>query len=261
MKMDITKNEIYITKLVSVIQGYISRRVNPMYPEGRSRDGFIFILEGSCKYTFDDGIVFTAKEGDILYLAKNSRYRMDVECDKYEFIFFNFEFSDDTPKQSNTYKMKNPTEIKNIFFRLKNKFENKKGIVSCMTDVYRIYSYVCESTKASYISSKTRLRLLEAVNYIGTHYADENLTVPVVAEILNISEVYLRKIFKAEYGCSPLQYITSVRMENACKMLKSGLFTVEEAALQSGFKTPSYFSYVFKTAKGMTPVEYKQAKN
>ena len=75
---------------------------------------------------------------------------------------------------------------------------------------------------------------------------------------MNISEVYLRKLFKARYGTTPSGFITEIKLENACKMLKTGMFTIEETAFQSGFKNPSYFSHVFKNIKGVTPLEYKQ---
>ena len=257
MMMDIVKNEIYINKLINVVHGYMLKRVNPIRPEGRKSDGFIFILKGCCLYTFDDGTVFTAKEGNILYLAKGARYRMDVKDEKYEFIYFDFEFSQEAQKRSSTYPMKNPTEIKNLFFRLKNNYESCKHISYLMTDAYKIYSLVCECDKGAYLSPSARSGLDSAVKYINEHLSDDNLCVNDISRIMNISEVYLRKLFNAKFSCSPNKYITESRLEKARLMLDSKVFTIEETAIQCGFKTPSYFSNVFKKHLGITPREYK----
>lgn len=258
MKLDIIKNELYIGKLRDVIHGYIPKRIVPMQTIGRQNDGFIYIIQGACRYTFDDNTTFTAKQGDLLYLAYNSKYLMEVQSEKYEFVYFDFIFPDERLRQSAVFKMKNPGETSNIFFRLKSNFENKKGIALCMTDVYRIYALARESQNPEYLSASARERLNIAVKYIIEHLSDEELCVADIANSMNISEVYLRKLFKARYGTTPSGFITEIKLENACKMLKTGMFTIEETAFQSGFKNPSYFSHVFKNVKGITPLQYKQ---
>lgn len=258
LSIEISKNEIYIINFKNIMHGYISRRIIPVYEIGRHNDGFIFIIQGECTYTFTDGRCFTAKEGDILYLAKNSKYQMDVKCDKYEFIYFDFEFDTNEDRLSNTYPTKNPWEVKNIFFRLKNNYDNKKGLCTYMADAYKIFDIVCKSKNSAYLSPSTRTGLNDAIKYIRERISDNNLCIGDIAEKLGISEVYLRRLFKAQYGCSPSHYITTLRLETACKMLLSGLFTIEEIAIQNGFNTPSYFTHVFKKEKGIVPSQYKK---
>ena len=259
MKTEIAQNEIYIRRLIEVLHGFNFPRTNPMRAVGREYDGFIYILDGCCKYTFDDGTCFTVQKNEILYLAKNARYRMDISCGKYEFIYFNFEFDDNSTRLSRKYSVKNHMEVKNIFFRLKNNFETKKGLSVCMADVYRIYSIICKSTENTYLSSGSRYKIKKAEEYISSRLLDDSLSIGEIAGHLNISEVYLRKLFKNQLGCSPSEYITQHRLDNAANLLSSGMFTVEEAALQSGFSSISYFCHIFKLHKGTTPGAYKKS--
>lgn len=258
MSIEISKNEICIKNFKNIIHGYTSRRINPINATGRQNDGFIFIIQGKCTYTFTDDRTFTAKEGDILYLSKNSKYQMDVKCDKYEFVYFDFEFDSDEERLSNIYPTKNPSEVKNIFFRLKNNFDNKRGLCTYMADAYKIYDIVCKTQSLAYLSPSTRIGLNDAVNYIMERISDSTLSIGDISAKLGISEVYLRKLFRAQFDCSPSHYITTLRLETACKMLLSGLFTIEETAIQSGFNTASYFTHVFKKEKGILPSQYKK---
>ena len=99
-KIDITESELYISKLSQTYRGFLPRRVIPMRVEGRALDGLILILAGQCHYLFDDGTAFTAAEGDILYLAKDAKYAMNVDCERYEFFVVNFFFADQDTRQS-----------------------------------------------------------------------------------------------------------------------------------------------------------------
>ncbi|MBQ8758621.1 MAG: DUF861 domain-containing protein, partial [Clostridia bacterium] len=92
-KLDISENRLYIRNLTNVIKRGLQKK-GPLNTFGRHSDGFIYILSGSCTYTFDDGYTFTVNAGDILYLAHKAVYRMDVHND-YNFIFCDFEFDEE----------------------------------------------------------------------------------------------------------------------------------------------------------------------
>lgn len=70
---------------------------------------------------------------------------------------------------------------------------------------------------------------------------------------------YLRKIFKKEIGMSPLEYLTSLRMKNAERLLSTtwshGL-AVAEVAQMCGYENALYFSRVFKKHHGCSPSQF-----
>ena len=57
-------------------------------------------------------------------------------------------------------------------------------------------------------------------------------------------------------GKSPIDYLTEYRVNEACKLLRSGTLSIAEVAASVGFLDQFYFSRVFKRAKGVPPSKY-----
>jgi two-component system response regulator YesN len=71
-----------------------------------------------------------------------------------------------------------------------------------------------------------------------------------------MSEVYFRKLFKAEYGITPQKQIIYLRMQNAVDLISTGYYSLKEVALLSGYNDYKHFSVEFKKIKGVSPSEY-----
>jgi len=96
-----------------------------------------------------------------------------------------------------------------------------------------------------------------AINYIESSYADQNLSADTVCERLHVSPSYLRALFKQQTGLSIIGYITKARMERARNLLiEEGLKNYRIAEL-TGYSDPHYFSYCFKRYFGVTPAEMR----
>ena len=118
MKMEITKLKPIISDIPDATRGHLTRRTIPMRTAGRSPDGLIYILSGSCHYTFDDGTSFGVKENDILYLAAGAKYQMDISCDKYEYYVVNFTLFGNEERQSAVYTPRSAASAEQLFARL-----------------------------------------------------------------------------------------------------------------------------------------------
>jgi AraC-like DNA-binding protein len=57
-------------------------------------------------------------------------------------------------------------------------------------------------------------------------------------------------------GKSPIDYLTEYRINEACKLLRSGSLSIAEVAVSVGFFDQFYFSRVFKKSQGMPPSKY-----
>lgn len=70
---------------------------------------------------------------------------------------------------------------------------------------------------------------------------------------------YFRKCFKEDFKKTPLEYLTTLRMNQAKKLLRQiPLQGVESIATQCGFKDIYYFSKAFKKNVGLSPSEYRK---
>lgn len=99
--------------------------------------------------------------------------------------------------------------------------------------------------------------VLEAMDYIGSHYGDSDLTVGRIAQFMGLSEGHLSHVFKKETDYTLLGYLTRYRMHKAMELLRSGRMKVYEVAEQVGYRDITYFSAAFKKAVGVSPSEYQ----
>ncbi|MBS5479789.1 MAG: helix-turn-helix domain-containing protein [Acutalibacteraceae bacterium] len=98
----------------------------------------------------------------------------------------------------------------------------------------------------------------QAKDYIDFNYSDD-LTVEKIAAVLSISRNHLYRLFKAEFGLSPMEYLTQRRIRFATRLLTETDQPAAEIASLAGFDTYSAFYRAFKLASGMSANQYRAA--
>ena len=78
-----------------------------------------------------------------------------------------------------------------------------------------------------------------------------------LAESANLSRPYLCRLFKAETGASPAQYLQTLRMKAAGRLLATTQMSIKEIMLTVGYTHKSLFVHHFKKAHGRMPSEYR----
>lgn len=95
-------------------------------------------------------------------------------------------------------------------------------------------------------------------------YIIENLNGNLSAEKLSgfagISESTLRRQVQKHYGCSPLELVNTLRLEQAEMLLRTTDQAIKEIAIACGFHSPVYFGTLFKAKFGTTPGEYRKKR-
>ncbi len=256
-RTDITKNNLYIKRIINVIQSTNKSHHKLLNVKCRHSDAFVYILSGSCTYEFACGDAFTVNKGEILYLAHQADYTMYIHTNDYSFIFCDFEFNETSPRKSGVYTPHNPDYSENLFIKL---LKNKDSFTDALSILYSIYGIVMKTENKIYISKSSRNKIAESKDYIDANFKDTSLSVDFLAKKAAMSNVYFRSLFKAQYYLSPSQYIISARLKNAKSLMKYSFLTLEECALQSGFSSLQYFCRIFKKYTGMTPSEYRNQK-
>jgi len=99
--------------------------------------------------------------------------------------------------------------------------------------------------------------IYRAVAYIKQNYADK-ITLQDVADHVYLSASYFSKVFRAETGQTPGEYIAAVRVEAAKKLLRDPMVNLVEVSALVGFESQSYFTRVFKKVEGCTPGRFRQ---
>ncbi len=89
--------------------------------------------------------------------------------------------------------------------------------------------------------------------YIDEHAKDPDLSVEKIGHDLSYNKKYISLTFKKKYKIGIAEYINTVRIQTACKLMEQGLSNIAEIAFLCGYKDPLYFSKVFKTHLGCSP--------
>lgn len=97
----------------------------------------------------------------------------------------------------------------------------------------------------------------KSVEYMRENY-NEKLTIDDISQAVYLSPCYLSKIFKNELGCTIMEFLTKVRIDEAKKLLRNPRYNVMQVAGEIGFDDPSYFTKVFKKIEGVTPSQYRR---
>lgn len=100
----------------------------------------------------------------------------------------------------------------------------------------------------------------EIMRYIEENYADEELSLNLLASHVNFSPNHLSMIFSQQTGQTLIKYLTEFRMNKAKELLRCTGKRSSVIALEVGYRDSHYFSYLFKKTQGMTPTQYRGGK-
>ena len=95
------------------------------------------------------------------------------------------------------------------------------------------------------------------VSYMEQNFS-KHISLQELADTIPCNSQYLCRFFKEVSGNTPIQYLTTLRIKNACFLLTHTSRTILEIALECGFENISYFIRTFKSAIGCTPGEYRR---
>ncbi len=101
----------------------------------------------------------------------------------------------------------------------------------------------------------------EVMDYIEQNYADEELSLNLLASHVNFSPNHLSMIFSQQTGKTLIKYLTDFRMNKAKELLRCTGKRSSSIAMEVGYRDPHYFSYLFKKTQGITPTQYRGGKN
>ncbi|MBQ1411828.1 MAG: helix-turn-helix domain-containing protein [Clostridia bacterium] len=97
----------------------------------------------------------------------------------------------------------------------------------------------------------------QVVDYIGENYR-ENITLAKLAEVVNMSETGLSRLFRSITGMSCIDYVIEYRMSKAFSMVRMTDKPIIEIAYEVGFNNISYFNRTFKKHFQRTPSQCRK---
>ena len=229
-----------------------------------------FVASGTSEFIFPD-CSYTLNKGDVLiippYTIHTSRYAISQTTYRLEVGFF--------PDALNTYYktlMNSLCKSKVVFIPSKQQDNLYSLIKKLNKEVSRPDSY---SVQLSHLYLSEILILLsrygvtksidnaptnivqQVMNYIDNNYT-KKINTTDIAKHIHVSERTLFHEFKKSTNLTINEYINSVRISHAEKLLKSSEYSIMEISSLCGFNDSNYFSTVFKKYKGVSPNNFRK---
>ena len=120
--------------------------------------------------------------------------------------------------------------------------------------LFELSSSMCEK-KDGYSKSNDKIKLM--MIYIHEHYR-EKISIADLAAAAYLSERECYRVFHDCLHMTPVEYITSYRLQVACQMLAKSQETVTFISHECGLGSSSYFGKVFREYTHCSPIEYRK---
>ena len=203
-----------------------------------------------------DSTEFVSESDTLTFVPSGCDYFTEI-CEGGEMIILHYRTADgsgDFFDEPTLISPKNKDKFLNLFVRAlaHSSAENE---CACMADAYRLVSEL--ENELSNGTSIIPPRLASVKRYIDERICDPDLRISELASLHKTSETYFRKEFKKHYLLSPIEYIKKRRIEIACRLLQTELYSITDVASRSGFDSVSYFSSEFKKYMDCSPKEYR----
>ena len=95
--------------------------------------------------------------------------------------------------------------------------------------------------------------------FINQNY-NNNISIPELAKIENLSVSRYNTLFNKVTGISPVQYITNMRLTSACDLLVNTDLPIKQIAQMVGYTDAHFFSRIFRSKIGTSPAAYRKNK-
>ncbi len=107
------------------------------------------------------------------------------------------------------------------------------------------------------ISKDDRALFTDITDIISNNIDNDQLCMDFIAEKLSISKMQLYRKFKTCLDITPVEYIKTLRLEKAERLLKTTTRTVQQIMYDCGFNSKTYFYKEFAKKYGVTPKQYR----
>ena len=258
-------NDMYVSDItvVSGIRSYGTTVDNCC--NGRRKSGILYIWSG--EVTFYDGAerLFSVPSGSLVFLPKHKKYKMQYTAESTTFVVVNFELFDRTCKELKLFDditLVAKDDSSNRIAKIMTNFElcsvsKDVGTVFRKKElIYRLIGYIYST--GYYLLSDGESEISEGVRLLEQTYL-ENLPVYKYAEVSHVSVNTFRRLFKEQFGTSPLKYRNYLRIERAKELLSEGSFNVSNVAYLCGFDNVGYFCRYYLRVTGESPSETRKS--
>ena len=257
------------------ILGYYYRIRTPNYSfKGESHDFFeLTYVDTGLLYTEVDGCSYTLKEKEMIIYAPGQFHSQSTGPDQSaSYVTILFTMKNTSPNLPGNwydvlinrvfpYNKKIYTLIKTIVQESTTGIAYMDSLMHCLLTetIIRLLqgTYVSPVHQPTTVTRQNyQEELFERIlSYVETNIC-EPLTIAEICQHFSLSRSSLQILFKNAVNQSPKKFISDMKLEKSCQMLRESKYTISEISLKLGYSSIHYFSNAFNQKYHMSPSEY-----
>ena len=233
-----------------------------------------YVKKGTCMIHLDKETI-NFHEGEIMIICSNVEHTFEAGSKgatlmQLEFLPEIFTSIDSTMKltstglgqasvnlfseQNHLIKIVNNVRIMRAIQRILDELSSKKTYFQHLVVMYyaELLILITRYMDENILPVCNNYAMKRAITFIRSHYK-EDISVSIIAEEAGIGERHLRNLFVKYLDLSPLEYLNQIRINKAVELLRNTEKSVKEVCFECGFKSPQYFSRIFKQQMNVSP--------
>jgi len=119
----------------------------------------------------------------------------------------------------------------------------------------RICAHLCQQHAAPPVPDSKDLTT-QLISYTQENYHNPALSLTTLEEAFSISSSTVNKCFKNASGSTFYAFLTRIRMDHACSMLREGKIPIAEIARRCGYENEYSFRRTFQRTQGVKAQDY-----
>lgn len=220
----------------------------------------MYFVCGGQGYIHTTGKKTPLKKGDIFFTFPASSFAIEsAENFTYMYISFvgirgnmileNFNIS------SNNFIFHNCDEVYDFWQKALLANTNTMDLMSESVLLYT-FSYLGNKLLPPKKEAKQNHSFELIKKYVDEHFSEHHFSLEDICKNLSYNKKYISYLFKKHMGMGIIDYLNTIRIQNACTMMEQGFTSINDIADRCGYSDSQYFSKVFKNKMGITPTQH-----
>ncbi len=222
----------------------------------------LYVVDGTFTFVNDSGEHITAEKGDTVILDCYKPHEYYTE-NHLESIWIHFvgansrDFYNELYSDSNIIKSENTKRfLLDIISGIKHSLSETE--ISLL--VYRLILSLLNPMISKGNEMSIHSNNIHVIKeYISSHL-NEKITVKYLSNIVHMSPTHFSRVFKAQTGFSPYDYVISTRINKSKELLLTTTLSVSQIAYETGFNSEANFVYCFTNCEGVSPGKFRKLK-
>ncbi len=238
-----------------------------------------YLLTGE-RYYFIEDRIFHVKPGNLVLINKNDLHKTtDANTQDHERVLINFSkngflsssYMDNLvnelfTKNNNTitFLPADQQYVESLFSKMTSEIQNKAtgfevALQALFTELLVYTKRYIEKNQNSTLANPSPMheKVSEIIQYINSNYSSP-LSLPSISKRFFISQYYLSRAFKQSTGFTFIEYVNSIRVREAQRLLRETNDKIIDIAGKVGFGNISHFGRVFKEITNLSPLNYRK---